>query len=219
MFCPNCGTRVNDDSRFCGNCGTPLSTAAPAPAQEPIQQSYQQCQEPVQQSYQQPYQQQYQQATGMRTEEDVLDFFRNTLQFKEKYVQKYRKAVSMLVQALMPNEAIEFAFMGVNNMGRNGGSGMLGYAMTNMRMLIAHPENSLVSINNAMAGRRTTHGVEAYTYDQIGGVSYNKGLMLGTITIDFYDGSGDISLDRGWVEQVYNGINETLFKYRRGGVY
>ena len=25
MFCPNCGSKVNDDDLFCGECGTPLA--------------------------------------------------------------------------------------------------------------------------------------------------------------------------------------------------
>ncbi|MCD6364577.1 MAG: zinc ribbon domain-containing protein [Planctomycetes bacterium] len=24
MFCPNCGTEIKDDSKFCGSCGAPL---------------------------------------------------------------------------------------------------------------------------------------------------------------------------------------------------
>ena len=33
MFCPNCGTKNDDDALFCANCGTKLEVAAaPAPA-------------------------------------------------------------------------------------------------------------------------------------------------------------------------------------------
>ena len=36
MFCPNCGTKNDDDALFCANCGTKLEVAAaPAPAAEP----------------------------------------------------------------------------------------------------------------------------------------------------------------------------------------
>ena len=39
MFCPNCGTNLDDSARFCGNCGqtlTPVATEAPAPTAVPM---------------------------------------------------------------------------------------------------------------------------------------------------------------------------------------
>ncbi len=32
MFCPNCGTQIADDSKFCSGCGAALTTSQPAPA-------------------------------------------------------------------------------------------------------------------------------------------------------------------------------------------
>ncbi len=56
MFCPNCGSKLNDNSKFCENCGAPVQ----AQNQQPQQPQYQQ---PQQQQYQQPQQprNQYQQ--------------------------------------------------------------------------------------------------------------------------------------------------------------
>lgn len=36
MYCPNCGTRLDDDARFCDHCGTTLAHAAPTPADDSI---------------------------------------------------------------------------------------------------------------------------------------------------------------------------------------
>ncbi len=35
MFCPNCGTQINDDATFCGNCGAPVNAQAPQQPQAP----------------------------------------------------------------------------------------------------------------------------------------------------------------------------------------
>ena len=72
MFCPNCGSKLNDNSKFCENCGAQVQAQQPQQPQQPQQQQYQQPQQPqyppqqprqqYQQQYQQPYgQQQYQQ--------------------------------------------------------------------------------------------------------------------------------------------------------------
>ena len=37
MFCPNCGTKNEDDALFCGNCGTRL--VIDAPQETPVQES------------------------------------------------------------------------------------------------------------------------------------------------------------------------------------
>ncbi len=39
MFCPNCGTKNEDDAMFCANCGTKLQQEAPAPEQVQAEQS------------------------------------------------------------------------------------------------------------------------------------------------------------------------------------
>ncbi len=35
MFCPNCGTQINDDATICGNCGAPVNAQAPQQPQAP----------------------------------------------------------------------------------------------------------------------------------------------------------------------------------------
>ena len=37
MFCPNCGTKNEDDALFCGNCGTRL--VIDVPQETPVQES------------------------------------------------------------------------------------------------------------------------------------------------------------------------------------
>ncbi|MBR5600431.1 MAG: zinc-ribbon domain-containing protein, partial [Bacteroidaceae bacterium] len=41
MYCPECGTRIEDDSRFCPECGTPVmrEESASQPTQETGQQN------------------------------------------------------------------------------------------------------------------------------------------------------------------------------------
>ena len=44
IFCPNCGTQLNDDDAFCSNCGSPVGQRSTPPVQQntqPVQQ-YQQ---------------------------------------------------------------------------------------------------------------------------------------------------------------------------------
>lgn len=219
MFCTNCGTKNNDDSRFCCGCGAPLNGGAPA--QAPVQAPYpqDQYQQPYGQ-YQQPYAQNpypQQQAVGMRTEEDVNNFFRNVLGLQEKYIGKYQKMVTPLVRSLMSNEVIEFACVGAHNFSMSTGGDMCGYAMTNMRMIISCPGNALRSAANASRGRRTFQGVQSYTYDQINGVSYNKALLTGTITIDFFDGAMTIGVDKKFTEIVHDGISKAIYAHRNGG--
>lgn len=50
MFCPNCGTKNEDDALFCGNCGTRL--VIDVPQETPVQESVEEEPEvtPVQQS-------------------------------------------------------------------------------------------------------------------------------------------------------------------------
>ncbi|MDR2721919.1 MAG: zinc ribbon domain-containing protein [Coriobacteriaceae bacterium] len=38
MFCPKCGTQLQEAAQFCGNCGSPIGDVpAPAPASDPVQ--------------------------------------------------------------------------------------------------------------------------------------------------------------------------------------
>ena len=36
MFCPNCGSKLPDDARFCGSCGTRLQADQPSPKPVPV---------------------------------------------------------------------------------------------------------------------------------------------------------------------------------------
>ncbi|MCR5788721.1 MAG: DUF4234 domain-containing protein [Lachnospiraceae bacterium] len=73
MFCPNCGSQVDDGLQFCPNCGSAMGGSAPAPEAAPMpdtsaggyaqpgydqQQAYQQPGYDQQQAYQQPAYQQ-----------------------------------------------------------------------------------------------------------------------------------------------------------------
>lgn len=40
MFCPNCGTKNDDNARFCASCGRPLQAPQSAPAPGPVAQPY-----------------------------------------------------------------------------------------------------------------------------------------------------------------------------------
>ena len=57
-FCPECGTKNEDNAAFCGNCGSTLQQEAPTQPQQPPSQGYQQpqsgYQQPPQSGYQQP---------------------------------------------------------------------------------------------------------------------------------------------------------------------
>jgi hypothetical protein len=37
MWCSQCGTHVDDASRFCASCGMPVSKASPSPASSPAE--------------------------------------------------------------------------------------------------------------------------------------------------------------------------------------
>lgn len=185
-FCSNCGAKNAEDARFCSGCGKSIGGAAPKPV-----------------------------VNGMRTEAEVLDFFTNTLKYKGSYPKKYLAMLRPIIRSLMPDEVIVFPFVGAQNMTAKGGD-MCGYAMTNRRMLIYHQEDSLRASNNAVKGRSTLHGMESHAYEEIASVTYDKGLLIGTIHIDLYTATGTISVDKKWVEQVYQGINEAVSSYRQG---
>lgn len=47
MFCRNCGTELNSDTRFCPNCGTKVEAEIQQPATAPIAEDTAACQEPA----------------------------------------------------------------------------------------------------------------------------------------------------------------------------
>ncbi len=72
-FCPECGTKSDPNSQFCGNCGSSIQTESSKPVEKAQPTGYQQpstkpsgYQQPPQQGYQQPPQQGYQQ-TGYQS--------------------------------------------------------------------------------------------------------------------------------------------------------
>lgn len=187
-FCSNCGSAIEDGVRFCSSCGAQLN---PSAAAQPVDKT----------------------AGLMRTEDDIRNFIIQT--WGEKFYvhesKKMKAHLPYILNALMPDEGIAFLFRGVQNMTATDNSGDHVYAFTNYRMLISYPPNALQSLGRIGGARQ---GLEVYTYQQITNISYSKGLMLGSINIDFINGSGKITVDKPYVESIYNGINEAFFKYR-----
>ena len=208
MFCPKCGTQIPDGSAFCMKCGCNIqSVLGGAQAFAPPPTGYQQP------SYQQPA---YQQApysaypepapqapTGMRTTAEMLAFMdQHLLGFKDA-----ERHTRLIEQSLMPNETVQFCFCGNQNSQGIHSQGAHVYAFTNLRMLVAQAKIAFQKGN--------LKGVEIYTYDQIGNVSYSKGLLTGTISISFYNGHGSIMCEKKAVEFIYQEINKAIFNYRR----
>ncbi len=185
-FCSNCGTQITDGSRFCPGCGSPTGVATAVHQEAP--------------------------AVGMRTTDEILRFFVTGLKMKEKYTERYRTGVDMIVHDLMPGEVVEFATCAVLNFSSNGGTQVC-VATTNRRMIIAHTPSSAKSINNALKGRGTMRGVQAYNYAQVSGINYNKGLLLGTVDVDFVDGRMSFGVDKPFVEAVYQGLRNSIYKH------
>ena len=117
-FCSNCGTQLADGIRFCPSCGTSIGGSAPA---APVSRNTQ--------------------VVGMRTTAQVLDFFVTGLGMKEKYKERYRRGVDMLIRDLMPNEAIEFATCAILNFSSSSRTNVC-VATTNRRLLISFPERA-----------------------------------------------------------------------------
>ena len=93
MFCPNCGTQLPDDARFCGSCGaqiTPVRQAAPQPQyrQAPQQQS-QQAQPQYRQAQPQQAQPQYQQAQPQQAQPQYQQAQPQYQQTYPQYQQQY----------------------------------------------------------------------------------------------------------------------------------
>lgn len=138
----------------------------------------------------------------MRTASEMLTYMQeNGIGSREA-----AKHVPLIEQALMPNEDVIFVFCGNQNSQGLESQGIHVYAMTNQRFLVAQ--------GKSFTSTRNTRMTETYTYDQIGNVSFKKGLMTGTITIAFFNGIGSIMVDKGKVEFIYNNLNQALFAAR-----
>lgn len=182
-FCTNCGKNNPDSSKFCSSCGTPINGEVVTEVP----------------------------AVGMRTEAELLDFFRNTLKFPEILIKSYKKPIAMMVETLRPNEVIEFAACGALNMGITSAAGdRIGFAATNRRIILAYYVDATRMLNNALKGRRGNEGIQSIPYDQIYGVSVKKKLLVGTVTIECSDSYLPISLDKPFVDPVYRGLKDAI---------
>lgn len=155
------------------------------------------------------------QAIGMRTAEEIQHFYRNTLQLQEKYIQQYSAGINMLVNSLLPDEVIEFASHGIIGGLQNGTAAEI--ATTNRRFLIANTPSTSTRMNSAMKGIRRNQ-IESYRYDAFSGITYQNGLLLGTVNIDFIDGKIIIGVDKKWTQIVYKGLSFSFYQHT-GGAY
>ena len=138
----------------------------------------------------------------MRTTSEMLNFMqKNNISSREA-----PQHVPFIEQALMPNEDVLFIFCGNQNSQGMQSQGIHVYALTNQRFLVAQGK-SFTSTRNARI-------VETYTYDQIGNISFRKGMLTGTITIAFFNGVGSIMVDKKQCEFIYNNLNQALFAVR-----
>ncbi len=139
---------------------------------------------------------------GMRTTQEMLDFLN---QHHLASVESPRH-VPLIEQALMPDEGVLFIFCGNQNSQGIHSQGIHAYAMTNKRFLVSQAKQMFQPGN--------LKGVEMYTYEQIGGISYNKNFLTGNISISFYNGIGNIMVGKKEVEYIYNSINKVLYDVR-----
>ena len=187
-FCTNCGTQVNEGSKFCPSCGSPVGGGAPAAKEEP--------------------------AVGMRTAAEVENFYRNTLQFQEKYIKSYRKGIDKLVNTLLPGEVIEFATHCIVG-GLSSTSVPAEVAATNRRFIIASTANASVSFNRAKRGMGTSD-VESYGYNTFSGITSQNGLLTASVNIAFVDGSITLGVDKKWLSIVYKGLSASFYQHAGG---
>lgn len=151
----------------------------------------------------------------MRTVEEVQAFYRNTLQTKEKYIKQYSAGVNMLINSLMPGEVIEFASHVVVGGLQNGTQAEI--ATTNRRFLIANTPSSAVRMNTALHGMRRSQ-IESYRYDTFSGITFQNGLLIGSIKIDFIEGSITINVDKKWTQIIHKGLSASFYQHS-GGVF
>lgn len=135
----------------------------------------------------------------MRTTQEMLNFL-NTHKIGSIEAPKH---VPLIEQSLMPNEEVLFVFCGNQNSQGIQSQGLHVYALTNQRFLVAQ--------GKSFTSSRNTRMTETYTYDQIGNITFSRGLLTGTITIAFYTGVGSIMVEKKQVEFIYNSLNQSLF--------
>lgn len=188
MFCSNCGKQLSDGSKFCPACGTALGAGNASAGNSSA-------------------------AVGMHTVEEVQNFYRNTLQFQEKYIKQYTAGITILVNSLMPGEMIEFASHGVIGGLQNGTLAEI--ATTNRRFIIANTPSSAKRMNDAMKSRRRSQ-IESYRYDTFSDITYQNGLLLGTVKIGFVDGTITVGVDKKWTQIVYKGLSASFYQHTGG---
>ena len=185
-FCSSCGTKNQDNSKFCCGCGAPLN------AGEIREES----------------------VNGIRTEKELLNFLRTNVNFSDTLIKMEKKAIPMMIEALFPNEVIEFAGIGRLYAGVASAAGTpVGYAFTNRRLLLVFHANASHMLNNALKLKKNVQAVQSYSYDQICDVFANKKLLTGTVTIECQNENLPITLDRPYVDAVYQGIREVIHRH------
>ncbi len=193
MFCSKCGKEIQSDSNFCMGCGAPVGTQINNTTNSNAQDAN------TTQSYSTNN---FKSVQGMRTTQEMLDFLN---QHHLASVES-PKHVPLIEQSLMPNEVVLFIFCGNQNSQGLNSQGIHAYALTNKRFLISQAK--------VMFQKGNLRGVEAFTYDQIGGVMYNKNLLTGNISITTFTGTVNIMVGKKEVEYIYNSVNKVLYDVR-----
>lgn len=108
LFCPNCGTKADDDALFCCECGTNFSEYRQSPAQaqtqepapeftdatpeQPVEQAFE---EPVAQAFEQPAEQAFEEPVAQTFEEPVAQAFEEPVEQNEVQNDAYESTVDL----------------------------------------------------------------------------------------------------------------------------
>ena len=138
----------------------------------------------------------------MKTTKEMLEF----LDAKKVGSREAPKHIPLIERALMPGEEVLFVFCGNQNSRGVHSQGIHAYAMTNRRFIVAQAKVAFQEGN--------LKGVQIYMPEQLGGITYRRGLLIGTISISFFDGAGDIMVEKKSVEYIYDELNKALFAAR-----
>ncbi|MDP4090143.1 MAG: zinc ribbon domain-containing protein [Bacillota bacterium] len=116
-FCPNCGSFMNDDDKFCGNCGTVVAPAqnANAAPQENAQPTYQQN---VQPNFQQNVSQNFQQNSSQNFQQNAQPNYQQG--YQQNYQQGYQPNAGMAYnqQQYIPQAPSAFG-IAMGNLGKD----------------------------------------------------------------------------------------------------